>query len=122
MSYCFVSLFASTIHVDIRVMGIPVFSARCCGDRFARSAMVVTPASSSSIALFGPIPFICVKFELTAIFDPSLRILSISWSVLNVFEVYVKVGLVFLLDRYVPNPIIAAKKIPLNILFVRRPE
>ena len=59
----FVSLFASIIHFEICVMGMPVFSARCLGERFAKSDSVFTPANSSSIALLVPIPFISVKFD-----------------------------------------------------------
>jgi len=60
----FVSLFASIIHFEIFVIGIPVFSARCLGERFAKSETVFTPASSSSSALFEPMPIISVKFDI----------------------------------------------------------
>ena len=60
----FVSLFACMIQFEICAIGIPVFSERCLGERFARSETVFTPESSSSTALFEPIPFIPVKSDM----------------------------------------------------------
>ena len=51
------------IHFEIWVIGIPVFSDRCFGERFAKSDIVFTPAYSSSVALFGPIPGISIRFD-----------------------------------------------------------
>jgi len=63
----FIILFASMIHFEICVIGIPVFSERCLGERFAKSEVVFTPAISNSFALFEPIPFISVKFDMSGV-------------------------------------------------------
>jgi len=62
----YVSLFASVIHFEICVIGIPVLLERCLGDRLARSGIVFTPASCSSSALLEPIPLISVSFDSVA--------------------------------------------------------
>ena len=91
-------MFASIIHFEICVIGIPVFSARCFGERFAKSETVFTPAISSSKALLGPIPSISVKFDsLPSRFSISLSRLE---SLLGLYEEYLGLfGLMFLLAK-----------------------
>ena len=59
-----VSFFASIIQFEICSICIPVFSARCFRECFAKSETVFIPERSSSSALFEPIPFISVKFDV----------------------------------------------------------
>ena len=64
----FFILFASMIHIEIWLRGIPVFFARFFGDRFAKSAIVLTPAISNSLALFVPMPGIFVRLLCFVVF------------------------------------------------------
>ncbi len=100
-------------------MGIPVFSAKCFGDRFAKSEIVLTPAISRSRALLGPIPLISVKSDSVFV-TWSLRSFSISFEVEVRFVV--REGLVLLLTKNTAADIMAPKTSPFSKLLVKKED
>ena len=100
-------------------MGIPVFSARCFGERFAKSEIVFTPTISRSRALLGPIPLIFVKLDLVS--DERLS-LSNLWISFEVEAAAIGEGLVFLLTKNAAADIMAPKTIPFSKLLVKKED
>lgn len=115
----FFSLFASIIHSEICLMGIPVFSARCFGERFAKSEIFFTPTISRSRALLGPIPLIFVKFDLVS--DERLSLINL-WISFEAEAVAMRERLVFLLTRNTAADIMAPKTIPFSKLLVKKED